>query len=77
MVLSAGILGFCVGMITLTLVTSQFYLFIELEWEIEFPTYLFLVLVLMSIITTYLSVYLPMRKIKARPIYSALKAGNQ
>ena len=74
---SAGILGFCVGMVTILLVTVQFYLFIELEWEIEFPYYLFLGMVLISIVTTYLSVYIPMRTVNTRPIASALKASSQ
>ena len=61
-------------MITICLVTSQFYLFVELEWEIEFPTWLFITLIVVTVVTTYLSVYIPMRKIKNRSVYSALKA---
>ena len=73
-VLGAGILGFGIGMIIICLVTSQFYLFVELEWEIEFPTWLFITLIIVTVVTTYLSVYIPMRKIKNRSVYSALKA---
>lgn len=73
-ILSAGILGFGVGMITIILVTSQFYLFVELDWVLEFPYALFSVMVLTAAVTTYLSVYIPMRKVQTRTISSALRA---
>ena len=76
LVLTAGVLGFGVGMVTICLVSSQFYLFIELPWQIEFPGYLFVTMAAMALVTTYLSVYLPMRKIEVRPVSDALKAAN-
>ena len=72
-VLSAGILGFCVGMLTILMVTVQFYQFLELNWVIEFPLFLFIGMFVVSILTTVFSVYIPMRKLNARPIAVALK----
>ena len=74
---SAGILGFGIGIVTIIMVTVQFYLFVELDWHLEFPLILFIVLVLVSIITTYFSVHIPMQSVNTKSISSQIKANGQ
>ena len=74
---TSGLLGIIVGLITILMVTTQFYLFIELNWEIEFPWWLFLCMFVTSIATTWLSVEIPMKSVNKKPIAAALKASGQ
>lgn len=52
-------------------------MFIEMDWKVEFPTYLFAGMIVISLMTVFFSVYIPMRSHNKRTIASALKAtGN-
>ena len=74
-VCTAAILGFFVGLIVSTMVTAQFYLFIEQPFELEMPWWLLLVMMVVSLVTTYLAVYFPITKVNKVNIASVLK-GN-
>ena len=73
-VTSAALSGIIIGVLTIIMVTVQFYLFIELNWVIEFPTWLLISMIVVSMVTTIFSVYIPMKKVNERPIAVALKA---
>ena len=74
-VCTAAILGFLVGLIVSTMVTAQFYLFIEQPFELEMPWWLLLVMMVVSLVTTYLAVYFPITKVNKVQIANVLK-GN-
>ena len=74
-IISAAILGFLVGLVVVTMVTAQFYLFIELPMEIEWPLWILLGLLIISLTTTFLAVWLPINSVNKRQIASVLK-GN-
>ena len=62
-VVSAAILGTIVGFCTASAVALQFYSFIELPAVIEFPTYIFVVMICLALITTAIAVIAPVCKV--------------
>ena len=72
-ILSAAILGFIVGLTVSCMVTAQFYLFIELPFVLEWPIWLLLVMMIVSLSTTYLAVYIPIKKVNEQQIANVLK----
>mmetsp|Transcript_3667 Transcript_3667/g.2738 ORF Transcript_3667/g.2738 Transcript_3667/m.2738 type:complete len:247 (+) Transcript_3667:1190-1930(+) len=74
-VLCAILLGLTVGLIVAIALTAQFYLFIELPFSLTFPTWLFLMMVVIVIVTTFLAVYLPVADLGKKRIAVILK-GN-
>ena len=74
-VTSSSILGVLSGFLTALLVSSQFYMFIELPMEIKFPWLLLVIMLTIAIATTFIAVYLPIKAINKRQIASVLKAG--
>ena len=72
-VLSAAILGFFVGLIVSTMVTAQFYLFIEQPLDLEIPGWLLLIMLIISAITTFIAVYIPIKKVNNEQIATVLK----
>lgn len=58
-ILSALFLGSGVGLVLACMVTAQFFLFIELPFELTFPWTLLLTMVCMALVTTYLAVRIP------------------
>jgi len=72
-VFSAAILGFFVGLIVSTMVTAQFYLFIEQPFELEWPIWLLLLMYAISMVTTFVAVYLPIKKVNKTQIAVILK----
>ena len=60
-------------MITVLMVTTQLYMFLELDWSIEFPTYLFLSMIAVSLLTTFLFVHIPMRPSATCPLLQLSK----
>ena len=62
-VVSAAILGTIVGFCTASAVALQFYSFIELPAVIEFPTYIFVVMICLALITTAIAVIAPVSKV--------------
>ena len=74
-VTSSSILGILSGFMTAMLVSSQFYMFIELPMQIKFPWLLLVIMLSIAIITTFVAVYLPVQQINKKQIASVLKAG--
>ena len=74
-VVSAAILGTCVGFVTATAVAIQFYSFIELPIAVEFPWVLFGCMIGLSLLTVLFAVCTPIASVNRRQIASVLK-GN-
>ena len=62
-VISAAFLGFFVGLIVSTMVTAQFYLFIEQPLDLEIPGWLLFIMLIISLLTTFIAVYVPITKV--------------
>jgi len=62
-VISAAMLGFLIGLIVSSMVTAQFYLFIEQPMELEWPAYLLFTMLVISLVTTFVAVYIPISKV--------------
>lgn len=75
-VISASILGTCVGVLTSCLISNQFSMFIEMPIGVNFPVYTFTGMILMAIVTTYIAVYMPVRTVNTKQIASVLKSGS-
>ena len=73
-VIAAAILGTTVGFCTALAIGVQFYMFIELPFELEFPYYLMTGMILIALLTTWFAVTIPMKKVNERQIASVLKA---
>lgn len=74
-VISAAILGTINGFITATAVAVQFYSFIELPIDLEFPWILFGCMIGLSLITVMAAVCAPVGNVNGRQIASVLKGG--
>ena len=72
-VTSAAILGFTVGLIVTSMVTAQFYLFIEQYMVIEWPVWILLGMFVIAVTTTFVAVYIPINKVNKRQIATVLK----
>jgi len=66
-------LGIIVGLTVAFTLTAQFYLFIELPFKLSFPTILFVTMILMSLITTYFAVLIPVRDVNQKRIATVIK----
>ena len=75
-VIAAAILGTSVGFLTAVTIGVQFYMFIELPLEVEFPSYLMTGLIVIALITTWFAVKIPMKSVNEKQIASVLKAGS-
>jgi ABC-type antimicrobial peptide transport system permease subunit len=67
-IFGALLLGTLVGIAVAVTLTAQFYLFIELPFKLSFPTYLFLAMVTMSLVTTFFAVWIPVKEVNGRRI---------
>ena len=65
-VTSASILGILSGFCTAMLVSSQFYMFIELPMEVQFPWLLLAIMLCIAIVTTFVAVYVPVQQINKK-----------
>ena len=72
-VCTAQILGFLVGLIITAMVTAQYYLFIEQRIEIEWPTPLLISMLVVSLVTTFIAVYIPIKTVNTKQIAVILK----
>lgn len=72
---SSSILGIIIGFCASLLIISQLFTILEFKLEILFPWILLLVMLLVASVTTFIAVYLPIRKVNERQIASVLKAG--
>ena len=62
-VATSTFMGFLIGMGACILVSAQLFTFIEMPAKLLFPIWTFLMLVIMLIVTTYIAVYLPIKKV--------------
>ena len=67
-ILSAAIIGLIIGSIVACLVTAQFYMFLELPFNLEFPLILVMLLIFVALITTYFAVAVPVDQVNKRQI---------
>ena len=74
-VIGASIMGTLVGFSASLLVSAQIFTFIEMPPIIIFPLYTFLGMTIIAIITTYVSVYLPIKRVNQKQIAAVLKQG--
>lgn len=74
-IMAALVLGIFVGLTIAFTLTSQFYLFIELPFKLAFPTMLFIAMIVMSLVTTFFAVYIPIKDVNNKKIASVLKGG--
>lgn len=75
-VIAASICGVIIGILTSTLVTAQFYLFLELPLVIQVPWILTGTVLTVSLSTTYFAVLIPIADVNKRRIASVLKSGS-
>jgi len=74
-ILTSVILGLIIGLIVAIALTAQFYLFIELPFKLTFPTGLFILMVVIVLVTTFLAVFIPVTDLGKKNIAVILK-GN-
>ena len=67
-VLTASLLGCTIGFSSSILISAQIFTFIELPPIVIFPTWTFLFMLLVSAVTTYFAVYMPMKRVNKRQI---------
>jgi ABC-type lipoprotein release transport system permease subunit len=72
-IISSVILGSMVGLLVAITLTLQADLFSELPFKMEFPTFLFCSLVVMSVTTALLSSYIPAKTLGSKRIAGVLK----
>lgn len=72
-IIASVFLGCFVGLSVAITLTLQADLFSELPFKMEFPVFLFCSIVTMSVVTAFLSSYIPSRTLGARRIASVLK----
>ena len=72
-VLASLILGSLVGFILASVVTAQFFLFMEFPFKLDFPVNLLIAMFCMSITTTFFAVYIPVSKINKQRIATTIK----
>ena len=73
-VISASICGLTIGIATSTLVTAQFYLFLELPLVVGPPWLLTFVILAIAIGTTFFAVCIPVREVNKQRIASVIKS---
>ena len=55
------------------MVTAQFYLFIEQPFDLEWPYWLLLGMLVVALSTTFFAVYLPIKALNKRQVAQVLK----
>ncbi len=74
-ILSAGVLGVFIGVLVASLVTNQFYMFVELPFKLALPYGLIALMLLTALGTTYFAVLIPMKQVNRATIAKILKSG--
>ena len=74
-ILASLVLGTIVGFILSSVVTAQFFLFMEFPFALDFPYGLLYTMVIMSIVTTFYAVWVPVSEVNNQKIAQAIK-GN-
>jgi ABC-type antimicrobial peptide transport system permease subunit len=62
-ILASLFLGTIVGFVLSSVVTAQFFLFMEFPFELNFPYALLYTMVIMSILTTFYAVWVPVSEV--------------
>ena len=75
-VVSASMLGLAIGIATSTLVTAQFYLFLELPLVVGPPWTLTTIIISIAISTTFFAVWIPVREVNQQRIAVVLKSSQ-
>jgi hypothetical protein len=78
-VISSLVLGSIVGLIVASIVTAQFFLFLEFKFSLDFPVELLYAMVILAMVTTGYAVYVPVTEVNNQKVATTLKglAGNQ
>ena len=76
LIISALILGTGVGFILASVVTAQFYLFLEFPFELNFPWVLLYIQAGMAITTTFYAVYAPVKAVNEQKIAQTIKGSS-
>lgn len=66
LILSSLLLGCFVGFILSSVVTAQFYLFLEYPFKFLLPEGLLWTMVIMSLITTFFATLIPIREVNKK-----------
>ena len=74
-VATSTFLGLVVGLIACILVSAQLFTFVEMPPKLLFPTWTFFTMILMMATTTYIAVYVPIKKVNEKQIAAVLKSG--
>ena len=74
--ITAASLGILVGMATAVLLTVQFYMFLQLKVDFNFPWLMLSGMLVVSFLTTFIAVCLPMKRVNQRNIATTLKGGS-
>jgi len=72
-VIAALILGSLVGVILSSVVTAQFFLFLERPFTFDAPMYLLYIMTVLSMLTTGYAVFVPVREVNNKRIATVLK----
>lgn len=76
-VISALILGTGVGFILASIVTAQFFLFLEEPFRLDFPFGLLYAMVIMAVVTTFFAVWIPMKQVNNQKVATTIKGLSQ
>jgi len=72
-VISSLFLGSLVGVVVASVVTAQFFLFLEFKFDLQFPTELWLTMVVMALVTTFYAVWTPVKEVNKQKVATTLK----
>jgi len=72
-IISSLFLGSLVGLIVASIVTAQFFLFLEFKFALDFPSELLYVMVTMALATTFYAVYVPVTDVNNKRVATILK----
>jgi ABC-type antimicrobial peptide transport system permease subunit len=65
-VAAAAILGMLVGLVTATIIAEQFYMFLELPVQVFVPWTLLIIMMIISVLTTWFAVVIPVGQVNKR-----------
>lgn len=72
-VLSSLFIGTIVGFVVASVVTAQFFLFMEFPFSLDFPIELVYAMYFLAIVTTFYAVYVPVTEVNNKRISQTLK----
>lgn len=76
-IISSLIIGSFVGLIIATVVTAQFFLFMEFPLVVELPVVLICVMFAMAFLTTFFAVWIPVDHVNGQTIAQTIKGLSQ